>query len=420
MDDIFSLLMHLKQQNLLPVIVFSFDRILCEVLARITALKLRAEELKSKKPATKERKIRLIIDPRVKRPDADLLRLTERDMDFSRLKAAEHSFVDPGALTNVEIDESMLTEDEYRMISLGIGIHHAGRGTKYKQMVEFLFRSKAIQVVFATSTLALGVNMPCKTVVFAKDSMYLNSLSYRQMSGRAGRRGYEKRGSVIFMEVNEGKIRRLFNGELPILETNFPLSVTLVLRAFLLYKDDPTPMSALKIKKLFSEPLSDSSNNQKLQSYFRFAMEYLMKECLLTPDGKTIGLAGMAAHLWWAEPANLLLVSLIQRSVLHDICLDATLTDEQKKKQLLIVLSTIFDPREIHPSMMKHIEENTTASKIVLETPPQSVIDAIEAHNRTIIETFLNTRRSIRHNASSEQFLPLSKVSFLYVSRSLF
>jgi hypothetical protein len=403
------MLMHLKQQDLLPVIVFSFDRALCEILAQVTAMKLLEEaKKKQKKPAV--RKTVLVANPRVKRIDPDTARQVERDMDFSKLHAAEHSFVDPGALTNLEIDESMLTDTENILVSLGIGIHHAGRSTKYKQMVEFLFRSKAIQVVFATSTLALGVNMPCKSVVFAKDSMYLNSLSYRQMSGRAGRRGYEKRGNVIFMEVNDAKIRRLFNGELPILETNFPLSVTLVLRAFLLYKDEQTHESALKIKKLFSEPLSESSNNMKLQRFFRFSMEYLMEENLLTQGGKTIGLAGLAAHLWWAEPANLLLVSLVQRSVLHDVCLDKSLNDEQKKKQLLVILSTIFDPREIHSSMYKHIEENKTASKIVLETPPQSVIDAIAAHNARIIQTFLNTRRSTQQVTANEVTLPLSKV----------
>jgi superfamily II RNA helicase len=408
-NDIFPMLMHLKQHNLLPVIVFSFDKWLCERLAQKTT-KILARLARKKKPvATTERKIP-VVDPKRKRIDPETARQIEKSMDLSKLHAANSSFVEPGALTNVGLDQGTLTEEENEMIAHGIGIHHAGRSTKYKQIVEFLFRSKAIQVVFATSTLALGVNMPCKSVVFAKDSMFLNSLSYRQMSGRAGRRGYEKRGNVIFMEVNEGKIRRLFNGDLPILETNFPLSVTLVLRAFLLYKDEQTQESALKIKKLFTEPLSESADNRKLQIFFRFSMEYLMEEYLLTQDGKTIGLAGLAAHLWWAEPANLLLVSLVERSVLHNICYNKKLNKEQKKKQLLITLSTIFDPREIHSSMYKHIKENKTASKIVLETPPQSVIDAIAAHNARIIQTFLNTRRSIPPANATEAILPLSKI----------
>lgn len=405
--------MHLKKKKLLPVIVFSFDRGLCESLAKKTAYEVRKlgrKALRKQPPPAPTKGPKLQANPKIKRPTPETQRQVESPMDLSKLRAAKSSFVDPVALTKVEIDESMLTDEEREMISLGIGIHHAGRGTKYRQMVEFLFRSKAIQVVFATSTLALGVNMPCKTVVFAKDSMYLNALSFRQMSGRAGRRGYEKRGSVVFMEVNERKMRRLFNSDLPILEANFPLSVTLVLRAFLLYKDEPTTVSALKIKKLFSEPLSDTVDNRKLQSYFRFAMEYLMTEHLLSPSGKTIGLAGIAAHLWWSEPANLLLVSLIQRSILHNICLDKNLTVDQKKKQLLIALSTVFTPHEIHPSMMKHIKKNTTASKIILEKPPQAVINAIMEHNARILQTFLTTRRAIQRTDDFEAILPLSKV----------
>jgi hypothetical protein len=171
----------------------------------------------------------------------------------------------------------------------------------------------------------------------------------------------------------------------------------------------------LKVKKLFSAPLSAHIGDQHLQKFFRFSMEYLMEENLLGQSGKTIGLAGLAAHLWWSEPANLLLISLIQRSVLHQICKDDKMTAEQKKKKLLIVLSTVFNPIGIHPSMNQHIKRNKTASKIVLETPPDYVVNAITAHNNTVIRTFLNTRRSIERNKKTEATLPLSKVtSYLY------
>jgi superfamily II RNA helicase len=69
----------------------------------------------------------------------------------------------------------------------GIGIHHAGLNRKYRQLVETLFRAGTLRVVIATGmfirfvshslgTLALGINVPCRTVIFAGDSVYVSLL----------------------------------------------------------------------------------------------------------------------------------------------------------------------------------------------------------------------------------------------------
>ena len=105
---------------------------------------------------------------------------------------------------------------------------------KKRSVVEMLFRKKFVKVVFATGTLALGIHMPCKTVVFANDSVYLNTLQYHQISGRAGRRGYDLVGNVIFFGIPQAKIQRLMTVDLPRIIGNFPLNVSLVLRLLLL------------------------------------------------------------------------------------------------------------------------------------------------------------------------------------------
>ncbi len=55
-------------------------------------------------------------------------------------------------------------------LARGIGVHHSGLPKKYRELVEKMFRMRHLRVIIATGTLALGINMPCRTVVFAGDS----------------------------------------------------------------------------------------------------------------------------------------------------------------------------------------------------------------------------------------------------------
>lgn len=57
--------------------------------------------------------------------------------------------------------------------------------------------------------------MPCKTVIIFGDSPYLNSIEYHQMSGRAGRRGFDMAGNVIFMGLSKKRCDNLITSKLP-------------------------------------------------------------------------------------------------------------------------------------------------------------------------------------------------------------
>ena len=91
-----------------------------------------------------------------------------------------------------------------RLVRRGIGCHHAGLLPILKQLVETLFTSGLMGVVFATDTLALGVNMPARTCVIGRLSKWdgrrrrpLIPNEFQQMSGRAGRRGMDALGHVV-------------------------------------------------------------------------------------------------------------------------------------------------------------------------------------------------------------------------------
>ncbi len=89
----------------------------------------------------------------------------------------------------------------------GIASHHAGLLPAWKELVEELFQEGLIKVVFATETLAAGINMPARTTVISSLSKrteeghrILFSSEFLQMSGRAGRRGKDKQGYVVTVQ----------------------------------------------------------------------------------------------------------------------------------------------------------------------------------------------------------------------------
>ncbi|MEN9325198.1 MAG: hypothetical protein RL414_952, partial [Actinomycetota bacterium] len=88
----------------------------------------------------------------------------------------------------------------------GIAAHHAGMLPTFKEVVEELFQRGLVKAVFATETLALGINMPAKTVVLEKLSKWngeahvnITPGEFTQLCGRAGRRGIDIEGNAVVL-----------------------------------------------------------------------------------------------------------------------------------------------------------------------------------------------------------------------------
>ncbi len=91
-----------------------------------------------------------------------------------------------------------------RFLSFGVGVHHAGLLPKYRLLVEQLAQKGLLHVVCGTDTLGVGVNIPIRTVLFTKLAKFdgtkvglLSVRDFKQIAGRAGRRGFDTQGSVV-------------------------------------------------------------------------------------------------------------------------------------------------------------------------------------------------------------------------------
>ena len=169
-----ELLLAMERDDLLPAIVFIFSRAACDDAVH----QCRRDGLLFTTP-DERRAIEMIAEAR-------LVGFSDDD-----LKALEYAdFIDS--------------------LRRGLAMHHAGMVPAFREIVEACFELNLLAVVFATETLALGVNMPARSVALERFTKYsdagrafLTSAEYSQMTGRAGRRGLDDEGHAIVCFANE-------------------------------------------------------------------------------------------------------------------------------------------------------------------------------------------------------------------------
>ena len=131
----------------------------------------------------------------------------------------------------------VLTEKLRAMYRRGIAFHHAGLHVALKGLVEQMYEAGLVRVLYCTSTFALGINLPARTVIFDSLTKYdgesvkpLRVREFMQMAGRAGRRGIDVEGDVVvrqdygdYGEV-EKLVAKLLEGESEPVTSAFNLS----------------------------------------------------------------------------------------------------------------------------------------------------------------------------------------------------
>ncbi|KRZ91957.1 Superkiller viralicidic activity 2-like 2 [Trichinella sp. T8] len=182
----------IMERQLSPVIVFSFSRKECEVQA---------------------------------------MEISSLDLTDSREKfLIQDVFCNAIALLSEEDRKLPQIESLLPILKNGIGIHHSGLLPIIKE------------ALFATETFSMGLNMPAKTVLFTavrkfdgKVHRWLSSGEYIQMSGRAGRRGLDKRGVVILVlesSIGADIAKNIIKGDADPLNSEFRLTYNMVLNLF--------------------------------------------------------------------------------------------------------------------------------------------------------------------------------------------
>ncbi|NXK29990.1 DDX60 helicase, partial [Piprites chloris] len=302
----------------------------------------------------------------------------------------------------------------------GIGYHHASMSHKQRQVVEMLFRLGYIKVVTATSSLALGINMPCKSVVFAEDSVFLDALNFRQMSGRAGRRGQDMIGNVFFYDIPLPKVERLIKSNVPQLKGQFPLTISLILRLMLFAAkaDDKADARAKALSVLKHSLMSFRKERytEILKNYFVFSLQFLIKEGYLDQECNPIGFAGLVTHLYYHEPSNFVLVSFLVKGLFHKLCQPikgSTVFSEDVLEKLVLILANLFGRKYLPACSMKY-KRSFSQSKVFLEDLPKDFADALNEYNTKVQKNFAHFLLTTAKLADMEQEykLPLSKTDF--------
>ena len=197
----------------------------------------------------------------------------------------------------------------------GLAAHHGGQLPAWKLLVEEMMSRGHLRVIFATSTIAAGVNFPARTIVLFNSDQFnghdfapLSATEFRQMTGRAGRRGQDNIGFMLavtgrFMDL--GHVRKMLSAEpeniLSQLKNDFAMVLNLLL--------SQTPADVKKIyERSFAAWQQNSLDGHRpsaaalLWEDFSLHLAFLQKEGFVDAAGRLTGDGRWAARLRLDHP----------------------------------------------------------------------------------------------------------------------
>jgi len=275
------------------------------------------------------------------------------------------------------------------LISNGIAYHHAGMLPTLKEVVERLFTSRLLKVIFTTETFALGINMPSRSVIFDELRKYygryvrtLKTRDFYQMAGRAGRRGIDNEGFVYsrinLHRINPQEIKRIIYGQPEEVKSQLNTSYATILNLYEEHKDNLYKVYPLSLHYFQSSKHTRREALRLLEAKIKLLKEYgYIRNNALTAKGQ------FAKSVYGYE---LILSELYAQNILEQL-------DEFELG--IIACAVVFEPRK-----NQHL---TTLSKT----------------NRRIKTTCEQIFAEIKQGEERYRVYPFSKSAYFHLSAAI-
>jgi hypothetical protein len=236
--------------------------------------------------------------------------------------------------------------------------------------------------------------MPCKTVVFSGDSLFLTALNFRQAAGRAGRRGFDMLGNVVFHGVSMSKVHKLISSRLPDLNGHFPITTTLVLRLFtLLHSSENSRFAVRSVNALLSQPrlyLGGEEAKTTMLHHLRFSIEYLRRQHLLDAQGAPLNFASAITHLYFTENSSFAFHALLKDGYFHQLCAKFATNQEAVLREMMLTMSHLFGRVYCRQADKEFVQEVVKGSPSVVFLPPmpEQATEILRRHNKSTLDIF--------------------------------
>ncbi|MBI4982568.1 MAG: DEAD/DEAH box helicase [Candidatus Omnitrophica bacterium] len=270
-----------------------------------------------------------------------------------------------------DLKSEKTAQEMYPLIQRGIAYHHAGMLPTLKEVIERLFTSRLLKVIFTTETFALGINMPSRSVMF--DDLrkfygrYVRNLKTRdfyQMAGRAGRRGIDTEGFVYCRinphKINSDEVRRIIYGKPEEVRSQLNTSYATILNLYQKYQDDLFQVYPKSLHYFQSRKNDQKEALRLIESKLKLLkeMNYIYNGSL-TPKGQ------FAKAVYGYE---LILAELHEEKILEQL-------DEFGLG--VVAASAVFEPRK-NQRMISACSKDTRKIKIACE----EIYDSIKQKER--------------------------------------